>query len=653
MRKNQRFLGKWELGCIVFNSCIYKIFLTYPNRFEQISGSAGWLTSLFSGIIFILILSLILWFLKLTSNNQRLKKVAGFFQILFSIYWILATCYALIELSSVLRSVAFPNSPAWFLIIFFLAGSLVTALCGASAVFRMHSLLTLGIGISVLLIAVLGLKYAEPLYLFPILGKGADKVFGAGLQTLFLYSDSLLIFQLYSQSRPDIKPEKSIFWGAFLAVICNILIVLSSSMSHPSGIDSFYGLFIYPLAKSVYFGTFWSRLDGVYLCAMITSGFLYLSLSIYMIILSMKNFAKGFRRTRIGILLLILCLLLTGCYDGRQVEEGAYVIALGIDKGENNSYIYTFQLSNPLELGGKKSDNSQSQEKDQGNKTVSNISINAKNYYLATNDLKSGLSKTPDLSHLKIIAFSKDVAKEDLLNHASLLFREQEIRPNANLCLTNSAQSFLEEVKPTLEVSTARYYELMFRKENTPYAPQVTLREFVSKGTDSACDPVLPIANKEKLMGIGIFNNGTLALEGSQEDAMLYKLLSNQAKNIAIDAGDSTFSVTSKNFPKIQIDENSTPPRINLELNLSATLIYGSPGDIAPLSSSLESKANIFLNSALKNSCDIIGIGKKIRTTCLTDADWGNSDWHKVMSHYVVNCRIMTKLEKNLKILQF
>ena len=83
MRKNQRFLGKWELGCIVFNSCIYKIFLTYPNRFEQISGSAGWLTSLFSGIIFILILSLILWFLKLTSNNQRLKKVAGFFQILF------------------------------------------------------------------------------------------------------------------------------------------------------------------------------------------------------------------------------------------------------------------------------------------------------------------------------------------------------------------------------------------------------------------------------------------------------------------------------------------------------------------------------------------------------------------------------------------
>lgn len=641
---NKRYLGKWELGSIVFNSCIYKIFLSFPAHFEQISGSAGWLTALFSGIVFLLILALSLFLLDLLKDNPLLKKFSGFLQILLSLYWILATVYALKELSFVLRAVAFPNSPAWFLILFFLAGAVVTALCGASAVFRMHSLLALPIGISALLIAVLGLKYADIFCLFPILGKGAGSVFGDGLKTLFLYSDCILIFQLYSQSRPDIKPWRSILLGATLGVICNILLILTITLSNPPVSDSAFDLMLYPLTKMIYFGSFWSRLDGVYLCAMITSGFLYLSLSIYLVILSMRNFAKGFQRTKVGILLLILCILLTGCYDSRQVEESAYVIALGVDKGDDNSYIYTFQLSNPLELGGNKTN----EETDAGNKTVSNISIDARNYYLATNNLKGQLSKIPSMSHLKIIIFSTEVAKEDILSHASLLFREQEVRPNAHLCLAESAQNFLENVKPALEVSTARYYELMFRNENTPYAPQVTLREFVSKGTDSACDPVLPIAEKEKLEGIGIFKNGTLISVGGWEDAMLYKLLSNQAKNISINAGDSVFSVTSSGYPEVYIDQNSTPPKINLKLNISASLIYGSPADIVLLSSILESKANIFLNS----STDILGIGNKIRATCLTDDQWESLNLSDLVSSYVFNCHILAVLEKNINFLQ-
>ena len=645
---NKRYLGKWELGSIVFNSCIYKIFLSYSARFKQIGGSAGWLTAIFSGLVFLLLLLLFLFLLNLFKDNPKFKKFNGFLQILLSLYWILATVYALKEFSSVLRAVAFPNSPAWFLILFFLAGAVVTALYGASAVFRMHSLLALPIGIGILLIALLGLKYGDIFCLFPILGKGASRVFGGGLKTLFLYSDCILILQLYSQSRPDIKPWKPILLGATLSVICNVLLILTIILSNPPASDSAFDLMLYPLAKMIYFGNFWSRLDGVYLCAMITSGFLYLSLSIYLVILSMRNFAKGFQRTKVGILLLILCILLTGCYDSRQVEESAYVIALGIDKGENNSYIYTFQLSNPLELGGNKTN----EETDAGNKTVSNISIDANNYYLATNELKGQLSKIPSMSHLKIIIFSTEIAKEDILSHASLLFREQEIRPNAHLCLAENPQNFLENVKPTLEVSTARYYELMFRNENTPYAPQVTLREFVSKGTDSTCDPVLPVAEKEKLEGMGIFKNGTLVSVVGWEEAMLYKLLSNQAKNISINAGDSVFSVTSRGYPEVYIEQNVMPPKINLDLKLSATLIYGSPTDVVLLSSILEDKANIFLNSSNHKSCDILGIGNKFRATCLTDDQWDGLNLSDLMSSYVYNCHILAELENNINFLQ-
>ena len=37
--------------------------------------------------------------------------------------------------------------------------------------------------------------------------------------------------------------------------------------------------------------------------------------------------------------------LLCGCFDDREIDETAYIIALGIDKGEGNYYIYTFQFS--------------------------------------------------------------------------------------------------------------------------------------------------------------------------------------------------------------------------------------------------------------------------------------------------------------------
>ena len=64
MEKKRQYLGKWELGCMVFNSCLYKIFTTYPRSFGQISGSAGWLTALYTGLIFLAVLFLLLTLLR-------------------------------------------------------------------------------------------------------------------------------------------------------------------------------------------------------------------------------------------------------------------------------------------------------------------------------------------------------------------------------------------------------------------------------------------------------------------------------------------------------------------------------------------------------------------------------------------------------------
>ena len=202
-----------------------------------------------------------------------------------------------------------------------------------------------------------------------------------------------------------------------------------------------------------------------------------------------------------------------------------------MDKGENASYKYTFQLSNPLETGSSEKGKDESAEpmKDPSepkNKGVNNIVIESQDFYSALNILESGMSKEPELSHLKVIVFSKELAREGLLEHSSLLFREREIRPGVNLCLADNSSDFLFNVKPTLELSTARYYELLFRDQNTPYAPITELWDFVSESSDTVSDSVLPVVTENTLSGMGIFHNGIMVAEADSENAMIYILLS-------------------------------------------------------------------------------------------------------------------------------
>ncbi len=652
MERKRKYLGKWEFGCLVFHTCFYKIFTTYPKQLYAISGTAGWLTALYTGVLFLGIFSLILFLIE--RYRPHLPKV--FLQwgsILLAGYWLLAAGYALGEYTYVLQEVAFPRSPRWFLGGILLLGAVVTVLCGGKAVYRMHSLTVLGVGLSMAVVAILGIKYAQPIYLTPWLGKGAERVFGSGLSSLFFYTDSILIFQLIPKCRKEVSVCRTGFVGAVLAVALNVTLVLVSSMSHSPALNGVSANLIYPLTKAAYFGNFWSRMDAIYLLALMTSGFLYLAMALHLFFLAVRGIGKisiRGKKTAAVCLVGILCVSLTGCYDSREVEAAAYTVALGIDKGESQRFRYTFQLSNPLELGGSMETSSDSQGKGEEedtkeNKTVSNIVIEAEDFYLALNHLKSHLSKEPDFSHLKLLVFSVDSAKEGILEHASLLFREQEVRPSTNVCLAESAEDFLKKVKPTLEQSTARYYELFFQNQNTPYAPVVELREFVSRGTDGGWDPVLPVATPEKLTGIGIFQKGTLIATMDGKGAMLYGLLSGDAEEIAIRAGNSTFLVSSRKPPGFHMEKN----RIGVKTCLSAKVLSGTEEESVVLQQELEKEMTAFLQETVRLKTDVLGMGGWFRCGMLQEEEWKQLNWHEELEKLEPYSQIQIKNIKNLQ----
>lgn len=222
----------------------------------------------------------------------------------------------------------------------------------------------------------------------------------------------------------------------------------------------------------------------------------------------------------------ILCVfLLCGCFDDKEIDETAYIIAIGIDCAGESDYKYTFQFSAPLAMsgggdeGGSKkevSDDDPDAIADSGNPGVHNVIIKAADFYVAKNMLNNFLSKNIDMSHLKIIVFSPEVDRSGYVSHSQMFLHEREVRPHTCLAVAErSAEEFIRSVNPELEVNTAKYYELMSLRSNNVYAPVKMLRDFADSSGETGKDAVLPIARISKYKSSAEFSAGSAAAPDS------------------------------------------------------------------------------------------------------------------------------------------
>ena len=201
----------------------------------------------------------------------------------------------------------------------------------------------------------------------------------------------------------------------------------------------------------------------------------------------------------------ILCVfLLCGCFDDKEIDETAYIIAIGIDCAGESDYKYTFQFSAPLAMsgggdeGGSKkevSDDDPNAIADSGNPGVHNVIIKAADFY---------------------VVFSPEVDRSGYVSHSQMFLHEREVRPHTCLAVAErSAEEFIRSVNPELEVNTAKYYELMSLRSNNVYAPVKMLRDFADSSGETGKDAVLPIARISKYKSSAEFSAGSAAAPDS------------------------------------------------------------------------------------------------------------------------------------------
>lgn len=159
-------------------------------------------------------------------------------------------------------------------------------------------------------------------------------------------------------------------------------------------------------------------------------------------------------------------------YTSHNISNLAYVLALGIDKGENAK----------LKISAQFAKNTISSENGSSDSSSNNIltACEADSIFSALNILNSYIGKEINLAHCSVIIFSEEIAKEGLYNEVYSIANNEEIRPSTNFVISNcSAYDYLNNTNPIIENLTTKYFDTFsITSRFTGYFSNITIDNF-------------------------------------------------------------------------------------------------------------------------------------------------------------------------------
>ena len=354
-------------------------------------------------------------------------------------------------------------------------------------------------------------------------------------------------------------------------------------------------------------------------------------------------------------------------YKGtRGIDNLAYTIAIGIDKGKSNKFNISFQFTKPSY------ENNPTSTSSSASSFVYDVECDT--IPTAINLMNSYLSKQVNLAHCKAIIFSEDVAYEGISEAIYTLINNIQIRPDTPIIVSKcEAKDFIENTEPDLESSVSQYYEITpVSNENTGFTDNVTIGDFYgqlcsnsneayailgdlnnvedSKSSDDKGSSEETTQYKKKpgteTIGLAIFKDDKLIGELDAIENICHLIVTNGLSSTTIsipNPNDSSKSIdlylykNKKNKTKLEFINGS--PYVDIDCNLNARILsvdenkgYTSTETIEAISNSankyLEKHISSYLYKLSKTyNSDIIGIGNTAIRQFSTNKQWDNYNW--------------------------
>lgn len=230
------------------------------------------------------------------------------------------------------------------------------------------------------------------------------------------------------------------------------------------------------------------------------------------------------------IIIIITCLMLTGCFNYKELNNYAIVTGLSIDESDNG-YEVSALITNAI--------------KENENKTnISVVSGKGKSIYSAIKDINLKIPKELYLSHLNVIIISEEIAKDGMKPILDYLVREPESHQSYYLIISKDtkAKNALSILDPIANFPSENIYSNLENSRNLQSKIIYDkVNQYIGKVLEKGIHPIL-----NSLIIVGSSEKGSNTEEQNNVELKNYIMLDNLAifkNDKLVDYADSDESV--------------------------------------------------------------------------------------------------------------
>lgn len=195
------------------------------------------------------------------------------------------------------------------------------------------------------------------------------------------------------------------------------------------------------------------------------------------------------RRSLSYILCLLLALLLSGCWNRRELDAISVVEAMGIDKLENGQISLTYQILKPSGVKG----SSSSGEKGGGGKSVWVVTATGQTVFDAIRNATTQVDRRSYFGHNKVIVIGEEAAKSGISPLLDLAMRDPELRELVYVFIAKGNASDIIQAEHPQEKIPAKGIESLAKATiASSKVPQIVFLDVLKDLVSKTNDPFIP-----------------------------------------------------------------------------------------------------------------------------------------------------------------
>lgn len=360
------------------------------------------------------------------------------------------------------------------------------------------------------------------------------------------------------------------------------------------------------------------------------------------------------------VIALIFTLLLTGCWNAREINELAFVLSIGLDKADDGFKV-TAQIAKP-DTYSKTPSGGGGTEKSE---TFWVLSSTGKTIFEAIRNLASVSPRRIFWSHIKVIIISERLAKSNTLEIFDFFSRNPELRLRTLVAVTPGEAEKLLKVKPMMEKDPSLNIErIIDNRSLTGKIYSIMLKDFLEDYLDPNVGPVtsrifIDMSEAEPVLKIDggyVFNDNKLvgSLNSEETRGLLWtkNKISDSVMVVNCPYDDLPVTLEIKNS-KATFESylDNGMPYFTIKINTKASLVeqscitdFNDPQNLDGLKRALGAAIRKDVQSAItkekKLRVDFLGLSRILHRQHNGEWHQVSADWDELIEHMQVNVTV-------------